>query len=300
MRNRTYRYILTGLWAIWMAIAGHVALADQVEDGLNWLLAHQNADKSWGGEPTSPATPFQATSEVLETLTALVPGNNAAYQSGVGWVIAQQPTNDDYLARKLLVLAGSGTGGGADITRLVNAQNTNGGWGMDSGFASDLLDTSLALRALSRQGYDNALILQNGLGYLLNHRNANGGLGLLPGEDSKPYYTALYLLALRDYQLQSGSTAGNLATAITAACNWLIAARQADGGWGDTASNVFETALAAHSLAYASCRFTAQPTVDYLQAHFSNGAWNENAYETALAMRALLSIALAESDHCCG
>ena len=282
-----------------MAIAGHFALTDQVEDGLNWLLAHQNADKSWGGEPTSPATPFQATSEVLETLTALVPGNNATYQAGVGWVIAQQPANNDYLARKLLVLAGSGTGGGAVFTRLANAQNTDGGWGMDSGFASDLLDTSLALRALSRQGYGNALILQNGLGYLLNNRNADGGLGLLPGEDSKPYYTALYLLTLRDYQL-SGATAGNLAIAITAACNWLIAARRADGGWGDTDSTVFETALAAHSLAYASCRFSAQPTVNYLQSHFSNGAWNENAYETALALWALLSVEPAEPDYRCG
>lgn len=172
MRNRTYHYIFTTLWAIWIAIAGHIAFADEIEDGLDWLLTHQNTDKSWGGEPTSPATVFQATSEVLETLTALVPANDPTYQAGVGWIIAQEPANNDYLARKLLVLAGSGMGGGADLTRLVDAQNTDGGWGMDSGFASDLLDTSLALRALSLQGYGNALVLQNGLGYLLNHRNA--------------------------------------------------------------------------------------------------------------------------------
>ena len=64
------------------------------------------------------------------------------------------------------------------------------------------------------------------------------------------------LLALREYQLFSGSAVGSLVNAISGAGSWLVSSQHGDGGWGSEVSGtVYETGFAAHALALSSYPF---------------------------------------------
>lgn len=281
IKAKTITQVLICLSLLFLQLSIPSAQENEISGGLNWLISNQYPDGHWGGEPSSPATEFQTTSEVVDTLSNLNTGSS--YSNGLLWLDSQNTINVDYLSRKVYAL------GGAGVSTLVAAQNGDGGWGIDADYDSDILDTALALRALSKVKYSQTTVLESGLNYLLDHQNIDGGFGLLPGENSTPYYTSIVLLALREYQIVSGSSASNLINAITNTSTWLDSQQHGDGGWGnDGISTVYETGLAAYSLAISSYLFNTADTTQYLLNNYSNGSWNQNAYETAIAIRALL------------
>ncbi|MBU2490462.1 MAG: PKD domain-containing protein, partial [Proteobacteria bacterium] len=268
-----------------MALGALPAAADQamIVNGTAWLAANQNPDGSFGGEIASPATVFQSTSQALRTLSATRP--EPAWSAGIAWMTAQDPAGVDYISRKIRALAPTGADLSALVAVLAAAQNADGGWGADAGFDSDLLDTSLALAALSAAGAAQALA-DNAVLYLLNRQNGDGGFGLLSGDDSAPYNTALAMDALLAWQAEYGSLAV-VTNALSDAGDWLVTFQNPDGGWGDPASTVFESGLAGHALALASHVFDYTSVRQYLEGAHAGGAWNANAYETAIGVRAL-------------
>ena len=75
--------LVTTLLAVFacLVLGPRVATADLADDGIATLVAEQFIDGSWGGEPPSPATIFQSTSESLETLSFQRP--QPAYADGL-------------------------------------------------------------------------------------------------------------------------------------------------------------------------------------------------------------------------
>lgn len=76
---------------------------------------------------------------------------------------------------------------------------------------------------------------------------------------------------------------------VQALRQWLESQTNPDGGLGDEASSVFETAAAFSAIMDANFSATvAQNALSYLLAHQQpDGSWEGNAYSTALALRAL-------------
>jgi prenyltransferase beta subunit len=252
-----------------------------INNGLSWLLSNQDPSGLWG-DPTR--TPFRDTCTVIDTLSYLKASNNTSYNNGIQWILNSDAVNIDYLSRRILNLPLSGNASQSDIDILISFQNKNGGWGLNYGQLSDVLDTSLALQALKSINYQDQSVISSALGYLISNQNPDGGFGFYAGDDSNVYMTAMV-----SYILQQFTKTTSIATAINKATAYLISRQNPDGGFGAGSSTVYET-----SLAYiASVGVTTDATVmgnaiNYLTTTQSlNGSWNDDPYSTALAIRAL-------------
>lgn len=74
------------------------------------------------------------------------------------------------------------------ISQLKNVQNADGGFGIDKGYTSDIIDTKLALKALTDIGETEAM--SNAAMYLSSLQNEDGGFGYQQGLSSNAYLTA--------------------------------------------------------------------------------------------------------------
>jgi len=261
-----------------------------IQNGFTWLRNNQNADGSWGDGATNLTTRFHTTTVVVDTFHSLNI-TDSTYQKGIQWVSNQNVTNIDYISQKAEALTKAGMNASALIDYLTSAQNPDGGWGIADGYSSDNLDTAQAMRAIAVARYLEGNVLNKGITYLLTAQSLPGGYGLLPREVGKVYCTSLVLLALKEYKFLTRTCATT--ETIISASFWLSYQQHADGGWGGDNSTVFESSLASLALRKVGYSFNSAAAASYIQATQNpDGSWNSNAYETALALRALQAIIL--------
>lgn len=74
------------------------------------------------------------------------------------------------------------------INILLYCQNTDGGFGLDEGYTSDIIDTKLALKALTDIGETEAMT--NAALYISSLQNEDGGFGYQQGLSSNAYLSA--------------------------------------------------------------------------------------------------------------
>lgn len=129
-----------------------------------------------------------------------------------------------------------------------------------------------------------AAALAEAIDYLRAAQGPGGGWGLMPGADPDPFVTARVLLAL-----QETDGAPGLSQVILDGTAWLAARQNADGGFGDPDSTVIDTALSYQALSWTGVSYPpAQDALDFLlAAQATNGSWNEQPLDTALALDAL-------------
>jgi hypothetical protein len=116
--------------------------------------------------------------------------------------------------------------------------------------------------------------------YLLDALNTDGGWGLMPDDaDSRVFFSveaAWALLGMTD---------------LTNAIDFLLARHNVDGGFGDlSTSTVFETALTTAFLTDAGedpSALVPSPILFLRNQQLANGSWDDDPYETALALRVL-------------
>jgi len=136
------------------------------EEAVNWLTTEQQPDGSWGGELA-----LRDSATVVEALTLVGP-NLGVTLTGRAWLANQATNNIDFTARRIVALAPSGMTDAADGLALVAIRNAvefdtakpnypEGGWGIAAGFATDTLDTALALDALYAVGLNGGLGVYN-------------------------------------------------------------------------------------------------------------------------------------------
>lgn len=272
-----------GLSLILLLIFCNSVFADvqsSINNGLNWLLTNQNADGSYGNQSDLI---FRDTEEVLNTFNILNQ-KSGQYQSGIQWSTNTTVNSIDFIARKILLLSGEDIGTTTGVNILLSNQNTDGGWGIASKFESDSIDTSLALQALKDVNYSDQTVIQSAINYVLSIQNPDGGWGFYQGDYSSVYMTALVSMTLQQFPQTT-----SLATAINKAKSYLITHQNADGGFGSSSSTVYETAYVYMALVEVTTDNTVLGNaVNYLTANqSSDGSWNQDAYSTALALRAL-------------
>jgi hypothetical protein len=138
--------------------------------------------------------------------------------------------------------------------------------------------------SLSSEGY-NSSVLVNPVAYLIEAQNDDGGWGLAKGSESNIYMTARVLMALDGY-----ADSFDLETAFENGVDWIKSRQNADYGFGDeNGSTVYETALAYIAMSCQDLSATqAQNALAYLiSRQQDNGSWNDDAYDTAIAILAL-------------
>lgn len=246
----------------------------QISSGLNYLTSSQNPDGTWATD-TAEVETTAATVSVLETLKLLNQTAGTPYTAGTAWLQAQTPLSVDYIAQRLHTI------GLADVNLLTpSADLIKGGWGGDSGYETNPLDTASALQALKAANYSDLTTINPALAYLTGSQNPDGGWGFSSGDDSNVYLTAIVSTTLQQFPQMTP-----IATAVNKATTYLLAQQTADGGFG----SVYETALAYSALVAVSTDNAALASaINYLTATQSaNGSWNDDPYSTALALKAL-------------
>lgn len=279
------------LWILMIVFTATDTYAQEasIHNGLSYLHSTQSPDGSWGGAASSTIDIIPATATVVETFRLLESAPSSQQLLGRGFLTNQTLSETDYIARRILALAGTTSFVAADQTALLSLQNKAGtagfasdnGWGGLAGYGSTLLDSSLALQAFAAQGYTNVTVIAPSVGYLVSKQNPDGGWGFVSGNSSQSYTTALALKALSGYASQYA-----LNTPIQNAVNYLLSQQTAPGNWENT---VYLTALAYIGLHdFIPQEPTASAVKNVLASRqLPNGSWGDDPYQTALAIRAL-------------
>lgn len=262
-----------------------------VDAGYNWLVANQNPSGSWGS-----ATELRDTMAVMEVIRWLGETDETAYQAAINWFRNVNPSNNDYLARKIAALANASEDVDALDDPLAAQRNTDSGFGYQDGYGSEVLTSLLVLKALAASEYtdtgDNPNATTAGiLNYLLSAQNPDGGWGYLIGEPSNVYVTCVVLDAIWPYAPYTTGAGYVVEDEINEGLTWLKGQQNPDGGWGADGSTVYQTALAAYTLLeYEETPNSSSGAYNYLLgAQDANGSWDDDPYATALAIRALAS-----------
>ena len=259
-----------------------LAQTPQIDSGVNWLRSSQAPDGSWGA-----INSVRDTAEIINTYN-LLKISDSSYTNGLNWLNNTSLEGNDFRARKIIALVGTGADISADITKLTSAQNTDGGWGYFVGYESNVQDTALALHALQPVMAFNSNTVVKGIQYLIANQNPDGGWNILPNEPGDILTTALAVSLLSEYR-----DIYLLENYINQGITYLKSRQNPDGGFGTSPSTVYETALAFLAL-IGSGQGQAQPlqnAITYLTTtQLPNGSWNDDPYSTALALRALAHI----------
>jgi hypothetical protein len=256
-----------------------------IANGVSYLKSTQNADGSWGGSAASLNGVFPTTAAVLETLKALEATTSSNQTNAIQFLTAQPVEENPFHAARIIALTGTTSNTAEDVNALLARQNSDGGWGTADGFESSPLDTAYALLALKAANTSNTTALINGLNYLTRIENIDGGWALTQGENSQVFYTAIALQALNSCRLQF-AVSSNQTRAIT----FLRSRQNPDGGYGSPSSTAFETAQVALAMLGSGIPLSPAETaaINYLSnSQMANGSWADDAYSTALALRAL-------------
>jgi subtilase family serine protease len=263
------------------ARATPAALHTALQDGLTWLRQQQRGDGSWMDKLATQLRDTTVALDILSRLDLSFTGQTSA----LAWLAAQTPESTDYRTRQAQALLAANATTRGLLEPLVALHNADGGWGITAGYASDPLDTALVVMAAGRRPEIDARIIDQALQYLLNNSNPDGGWSILPGGPSRVSVTSRVLLALQTFQRQQSVQAPALA--------WLASQQQADGGFGESASTVHDTALALQTCIAlgAVTQIRAAEAAAYLLARQqTDGSWEGSTYATALAVGALKNL----------
>jgi len=251
--------------------------ADSVDDGLSYLYSSQNTDGSWGDNSLNK---FIYTSEVLRTLQ-IVNEKGVNYVNGLKWLQSQFPENVDFLSKKLSIYSKEGINSKELINKIIFCQNDDGGFGIKEGYESTLLHTIVALDGLSSSVDTNSNII-SGLNYLIINQNSDGGYPFIKNGISSVFTTSLGLSLLSLYTNKS-----QVSNTIEKGVSYLVSQMNPDSGFGEGESSIYETALVLRALIKVNKRGDVREILkNYLTGRqLANGSWNNDIYETALALR---------------
>ncbi|MDX1764109.1 MAG: CARDB domain-containing protein, partial [bacterium] len=253
--------------------------AGDLNDGVSWLMANQRLDGSWSD---SAQTTDRETTEALRALKEFSVAQNH-YTLGLNWAGSGTARNTDYRSRRILALTGGQREVGQAVSALIQGQNRDGGWGTNTDYGSDPTDTAFALQALLAGGYEDQAVLAEAVTYLQAHQNDDGGWGM--GNGASNILTTVHVLSALNELRNSHPLEEPIARGLA----WLVQKQNPDGGFGNSPSTVYDTALAL--LVLKELNVVSEVVVrgvNYiLERQWEDGSWEESAYQTALAVRAI-------------
>jgi hypothetical protein len=244
------------------------------DQGITWLMNSQHAEGYW---QDSAETATRDTATAVSALRNFsVAGPN--WQNGANWLATAVSVNTDFSARKIDGLSNPASA----VNDLLLLQNDDGGWGSNAGYASNCADTALAVCALAKASYS-GVALQKAIDFLKLSQKADGSWGVGSGT-GMVQTSADVLTAFVAYR-----SSYSVDNEITKGVSWMVTKQNADGGFGNSPSTVYDSAAAVSALrkAGATSDVTDRGVAYLLSRQSANGSWNNSAFQTAMAVDAL-------------
>lgn len=285
MRLLTMRAALALCVLFSASLFAQQSLPPEIGLGKAWLKAQLQSGGEVSASAVRVATEAQTEAEVIETLAFFDEPDPALIQFHQQRLIDQ---GVEHLSRQIIALGRARKPTSQLLTALRSRQNADGGFGGSAARGSTVLDTSFALLALRVAGVVDGPELSRGLNYLIGRIASPNQRDWQTSSAAEPYNAAYALLAL-----QVHSARFPLASVIESQRQRLLA-QQDQGQYGE----VLLDTVAALALQYAS---TDLAGLDSLKAAIrgaqeSNGSWQNDAFLTAMALRALSIGVIAPPD----
>lgn len=271
----------------WLCVGTLSVWAAGPQDAAQWLLTQQQTNGSWGGSKSS-AGALETTSVVLEALVVAGKGTGTPITQAWTYLSGTKPTTTSEWARRIIAASMTGqTPPSSDLTNMLALQRTNGGFAPSAGHQTTVIDTALAVLALSLSRNQALDAARNGVSYLLSEQRKDGSYGFFDtNNDPSVYLTGLVMMAVGEYK-----NLYNVTSAMTNAVNFLKGKQATDGSWGTGRDKLLDTSLgvlglmasgqSVNALVSAASKFlTAQQAQD---GSFASG----DPYTTAYALRAM-------------
>jgi len=131
-------------------------IGEIIQGGIDYLEANQDETSHlWGTDKETPFRDATVAVDILATLDAEYTVNPEIIESGYLAISSIPTTSTDYFARKIMVEASVNDGGVASewLDSLASMQNEDGAWGYQKYYGSNTLETALAIKALVAGSY---------------------------------------------------------------------------------------------------------------------------------------------------
>ena len=154
-----------------------------LSDGISYLYDYQNQHNHWVEDSKNSNTQiayilncFYLHGLEYESIPVMVDNINTSLFN------CELNNNDDFFNFLLI------NHNDAYNKLVIDLQNPDGGFGLDKGYASDIIDTKLALKALA--DLDETEAMTNAAMYIASQQNVDGGFSYQQGLASNPELTA--------------------------------------------------------------------------------------------------------------
>ncbi|MHB8873715.1 MAG: CARDB domain-containing protein, partial [Myxococcaceae bacterium] len=272
---------------------GAVSDHPSVGQGLDFLLAAQNADGSFGDFLPTRTRDSEVALEAL-AMFASDPRVSGALSRGAAYLRLASAGGVDGLARRILGLSAAREPVGAlaaDFERLTDPAGVNagGGFGYAAGYSSTILDSALAGRAQLSAGVSSQA-LASLTSYLMSQQRTAGGWPMLAGGPAAIGPTAQVLQYLASLP-RTSDTVTKAAPAIA----FLRGRRQASGLYLEEVQSAVASAqalLAVASWGQLDPAETGVTTTELIRLQRPDGSWAGSVFQTAEVLKAL-RVALA-------
>jgi Mg-chelatase subunit ChlD len=258
--------------------ADSLSIESAISKSIDWLEANQNEDGSWGNAEVA----FLDTTEVVDYFSRNEFLSDHVEKS-TNWMHGLEIHNFDVAARILPLIQDKDK---KDAIRnlLVESQNDDGGWGIAQGYESDILDTSLVLNALTKDGNTDPEVLEAAVSYIINKQQSNGSWAFNLVDDSVVSLTAQTVLALSEFQTKTNTTSSELQTTLRLAGEYLVSKQT----WGMEEDSIIDSLLSYRAiLNTVGADVLENIDTSILSVQQSDGSWFSDPYITALALKAL-------------
>ncbi len=250
--------------------------------GYAWLQAQQGE----GGAVTrvgDSALPRQATAEALSLVRQAGPDFGLDSRAATEYlqIGSDLDSQTEFLARALMVGVGSDARGNSLLSALLARQNTDGGFGDQSGYGSTVYDSALALQTLATVNQADAA--SRAVAYLLAGQQVDGSWSLSLRNEAEGD-VAVSAQTLRGLWHFRHSYVG-VGSALERGSDWLLAQRSDDLWASDSQSALALLAI----IPTLKDQTLVGNSVSALAAkQLADGSWQTDSYSSALVLQALL------------
>ncbi len=152
-----------------------------LDNALYYIAQSQNDDGSFGQSDM-----YAATADVIDALARFRRTNNDAYVDGLNYLNSHQPENNQERAIKIRLLNAQAQNYDQLLADLLSTKNSDGGYGYDVDFMSDVLSTLEVIDTLTAIQYNGDNSVAEALAFVAGKIDAQGGLYY--SENAAPSY----------------------------------------------------------------------------------------------------------------